>query len=92
MPTAEAQAFLLENLTAANEAYRAGKPVMSDQQYDATLDELRRTDPDNKFLHTVEPEKSDRPKVKLPAPMLSTEKAYTWTAPSPIPWTTDRPF
>lgn len=75
--TAEAQVSLLEDLTAANEAYRAGKPTMSDNHYDRMLDVLARTDPGNKFLHTVEPEKSDRQKVKLPAPMLSTEKAYT---------------
>ncbi|HAS89133.1 MAG TPA: hypothetical protein DCS48_07485, partial [Desulfovibrio sp.] len=75
--TTEAQVSLLEDLTAANEAYRAGKATMPDHQYDAMLDELARTDPGNKFLHTVEPEKSDRQKVKHVAPMLSTEKAYT---------------
>ena len=78
MKGSEVQASLLDTLTAANEAYRAGQPVMSDTQYDATLDELRHTDPDNEFLHTVEPEKSDRQKIKHVAPMLSTEKAYTW--------------
>ncbi|MBI9110017.1 BRCT domain-containing protein [Maridesulfovibrio ferrireducens] len=68
----------INELLEANKAYRAGKPFMSDSAYDAMLDELRATDPDNKFLHTVEPEKSDRLKVKHSAPMLSTEKAYTF--------------
>lgn len=69
---------LTTQIKQANEAYRAGNPIMSDNVYDRTLDELRRTDPDNNFLHQPEPEKSDRRKVKHSDPMLSTEKAYTF--------------
>ncbi|MBI9112227.1 helix-hairpin-helix domain-containing protein [Maridesulfovibrio ferrireducens] len=68
---------LVTKLTEANEAYRAGNSIMDDHVYDEMLDELRATDPDNKFLHAVEPEKSDRLKVRHASPMLSTEKAYS---------------
>lgn len=61
-----------------NQAYRRGKPLVSDHEYDNLLEELKLLDPDNKFLYQVEPEKFEQKKqVKHPSPMLSTEKAYT---------------
>lgn len=69
---------LLEFLQLANILYRAGDPLISDDQYDFTfLEELRKRDPDHPYLHTVEPEPLVGAKtVELPVRMLSTEKAY----------------
>jgi DNA ligase (NAD+) len=73
---------LVEFLELANLLYRAGEPFISDNQYDFIfLEELRRRDPDHPFLHTVEPEPLLETKtVELPVRMLSTEKAYDFTA------------
>jgi len=69
---------LVEFLELTNLLYRAGEPIISDEQYDFIfLEELRRRIPDHPFLHTVEPEPPLEPKtVELPVRMLSTEKAY----------------
>ncbi|CDQ10688.1 DNA ligase [Acidithiobacillus ferrivorans] len=70
---------LVKTLTNANDAYRAGTPVMSDAEYDALVEELRATDPDHPFLHQVEPEPESLfqgSKVRHLTPMLSTDKAY----------------
>ncbi|MCP4340615.1 MAG: DNA ligase [Desulfobulbaceae bacterium] len=69
---------LLEFLELANILYRAGEPLISDEQYDLSfLAELRRRSPNHPFLHTVEPEPLVEAKtVQLPVRMLSTEKAY----------------
>lgn len=73
---------LLEFLLLANLLYRAGDPLISDEQYDFTfLQELRDRNPDHPFLHTVEPEPLAEAKtVELPVRMLSTEKAYDFEA------------
>ncbi len=62
----------------ANALYRAGEPLISDTSYDQIfLAELRRRQPAHPFLHNVEPEPAFAGKtVKLPVPMLSTDKAY----------------
>ena len=70
---------LAKTLTKANNAYRAGTPIMSDAEYDALVEELRGTDPDHPFLHQVEPEPEllfQGSKVRHVTPMLSTDKAY----------------
>lgn len=70
---------LAKTLTKANNAYRAGTPVMSDAEYDDLVEELRATDPDHPFLHQVEPEPESLfpgSKVRHVTPMLSTDKAY----------------
>jgi NAD-dependent DNA ligase len=36
---------LVEKIVEANKAYRVGKPIMSDSQYDILVDELRSLDP-----------------------------------------------
>jgi DNA ligase (NAD+) len=75
---------LVERLTEYNEAYRRGAPLVSDAQYDLLLARLREIDPDNPFLHRVEPETfSGKREIRHPVPMLSTDKAYTpedWSA------------
>ncbi|NNF98502.1 MAG: DNA ligase [Desulfobacteraceae bacterium] len=61
-----------------NRAYRSGKSLISDLEYDRLLERLRELNPSHTFLRTVEPEKFDGKKqVRHPEPMLSTEKAYT---------------
>ena len=69
---------LLEFLELTNILYRAGEPLISDEQYDFSfLQELRTRNPDHPYLHTVEPEPLVEAKtVELPVRMLSTEKAY----------------
>ena len=69
---------LIALLEKYNQAYRRGEPLVSDHEYDNLLAKLKKLDPENKFLHQVEPEKFEQKKqVKHPSPMLSTEKAYT---------------
>jgi DNA ligase (NAD+) len=61
-----------------NQAYRAGEPMVSDDEYDRLVEELRAVDPEHPFLQRIEAEVfSERRKIRHPAPMLSTEKAYT---------------
>lgn len=70
---------LPEQLEAANAAYRAGNPVMSDAEYDLLVESLRQADPTHPFLHRVEPDPEGTfggQKIQHASPMLSTEKAY----------------
>ncbi len=73
---------LLLFLVAANGLYRGGLPIISDHEYDFTfLAELRKRNPDHPFLHSVEVETQlDVKTVELPARMLSTDKAYDFSA------------
>ncbi|MBU4286824.1 MAG: DNA ligase, partial [Proteobacteria bacterium] len=69
---------LVEILKKYNEAYRKGKLLVSDQEYDRLLEKLRELSPYHPFLLSVEPEKFDvKKEVRHPVPMLSTEKTYT---------------
>ena len=69
---------LVETLKRYNEAYRNGKHLVSDHEYDRLVESLRQLDPHHPFLNAVEPETFEKKKeVKHPIPMLSTEKAYT---------------
>ncbi len=69
---------LVETLKRYNEAYRSGRPLVSDHEYDSLVEKLRKLDPDHPFLHVVEPEKFEvKREVRHPVPMLSTEKAST---------------
>ncbi|MBN2809946.1 MAG: DNA ligase [Deltaproteobacteria bacterium] len=72
---------LVTELQRYNHAYRQGTPLISDSEYDNLVEELRGLDPENPFLHQVEPETfSGRQEVRHPQAMLSTEKAYTQAA------------
>lgn len=67
-------------LKIANVLYRAGNPILTDEEYDHLfLAELKRRDPHNRFLETVEPEPEEvfGKTVPLPVRMLSTDKAYS---------------
>ena len=69
---------LAARLETYNDAYRRGEPLISDAQYDALVEHLRILAPQHSFLKVVEPELfSGKRPVRHPAPMLSTEKAYT---------------
>ncbi|CAC9544630.1 DNA ligase (NAD(+)) (EC 6.5.1.2) [uncultured Gammaproteobacteria bacterium] len=72
---------LAEFCQQANEAYRQGNPIVSDQDYDFIyLAELNKRLPGHKLFQSIEPEGqgfSDE-KVLLPEIMLSTDKAYSW--------------
>ncbi len=63
-----------------NTAYRAGNPIVSDQDYDFIyLPALRERIPKHSLLQAVEPEgvAFSTDKVLLPEVMLSTDKAYS---------------
>jgi NAD-dependent DNA ligase len=66
---------LVDKIKKANEAYRLGKPLMSDTQYDILVDELYQLDPDNEYFtqigHTIQDESRKR---KLPITMASMNK------------------
>ena len=69
---------LVKLLKKYNKAYRKGKPLVSDLEYDRLLENLQELSPYHPFLRSVEPEKFDAKKeVRHPVPMLSTEKTYT---------------
>ena len=72
---------LIEFCAIANQRYRIGSPIISDENYDFIfLNELAKRLPNHPFLKKVEDEIegfSDE-KIKLPQKMLSTDKAYSW--------------
>jgi len=72
---------LLEFCRVANERYRNGNPIISDENYDFIfIPELVKRLPENPFLQQVENESTSfsEEKIKLPEKMLSTDKAYSW--------------
>ncbi|MDA9357388.1 helix-hairpin-helix domain-containing protein [Candidatus Thioglobus sp.] len=72
---------LLEFCRVANERYRNGSPIISDENYDFIfIPELVKRLPENPFLQQVENESTSfsEEKIKLPEKMLSTDKAYSW--------------
>ncbi|WP_416651371.1 BRCT domain-containing protein [Candidatus Pseudothioglobus sp. Uisw_086] len=72
---------LLEFCKFANESYRNGNPIISDENYDFIfIPELAKRLPRNPFLQKVENESTGfaEEKIKLPEKMLSTDKAYNW--------------
>jgi DNA ligase (NAD+) len=69
---------IVEDLKKYNEAYRKGRPLISDREYDLLVERLRDLDPQHPLLYAVEPENFEAKKeIRHPSPMLSTEKAYT---------------
>jgi len=68
---------LVASLQRYNRAYRAGKPLITDHEYDTMIERLRSLQPQHDFLLRVEAESlEDRAPVRHPTPMLSTQKAY----------------
>jgi DNA ligase (NAD+) len=69
---------LAERLEAYNAAYRRGEPLITDAEYDALVERLSALAPAHPFLKAVEPEVFPaKRQIRHPAPMLSTEKAYS---------------
>lgn len=69
---------LASKISAANQAYRIGNPIMSDSEYDQLVDELRLLDPDNEILNQIGLSVADESrKRKLPIPMASMNKVKT---------------
>ena len=69
---------LRNRIIEANEAYRIGKPVMSDSEYDILLEELAVLSPDDELLSKVGHEILDETrKARLPIPMASMNKIKT---------------
>lgn len=66
-------------ISAYNEAYRGGTPLVDDGTYDSMVEELRRRKPTSEILQKPEPEPEGAfgKSVRLPERMLSTQKAYT---------------
>ena len=72
---------LIEFCIIANQRYRIGSPIISDEDYDFIfLHELAKRLPNHPFLKKVEDEIEgfSEEKIKLPQKMLSTDKAYSW--------------
>lgn len=70
---------LLIVLQVTNALYRAGIPIIDDQEYDNLSARLAQKDPENPFLTSVEPEVLiDSKTITLPQKMLSTDKAYSF--------------
>jgi len=72
---------LLEFCKIANQRYRDGDPIISDEDYDFIfISELSKRLPNIPFLQKIESENEgfSEEKVKLPEKMLSTDKAYSW--------------
>ena len=70
------QSSLESSIISANEAYRAGRPLMTDEMYDSLIDLLKNSYPESNLLKTgilEEPVKGLR-KQKLPTPMFSLNK------------------
>jgi DNA ligase (NAD+) len=69
---------LVDFLEIANNAYRKGEPIITDETYDQVyFAELKKREPEHAFLQAVEPEQEKGVKVRHLVPMLSTDKAYT---------------
>ena len=74
-------AELVEFCSIANQKYRDGDPIISDENYDFIfITELKKRLPNHPFLQKIEPELEgfSEEKIKLPNKMLSTDKAYSW--------------
>ena len=72
---------LIEFCAIANQRYRIGNPIISDEDYDFIfLHELAKRLPNHPFLKKIEDEIDgfSEEKIKLPQKMLSTDKAYSW--------------
>lgn len=71
---------LKSKITVANQAYRLGKPVISDKEYDLLIEELEMLSPDDELLTKVGHVIADESrKCKLPIKMASMNKVKTIT-------------
>lgn len=76
--TTETEHSIVSKLIRYNKAYREGRPLVSDSEYDSLVDLLKSINPKHQFLQKVEEEYfKNRKKIKHHRPMLSIDKAYT---------------
>lgn len=68
---------LRDKIIKANDAYRVGKPIMSDKEYDNLISTLSEMSPDDELLFKIGHEINDSRKEKLPIPMFSMNKVKT---------------
>ena len=69
---------LKNRIKEANDAYRVGKPIMSDAEYDILIEELAEMSPEDELLSVVGHEILDETrKARLPIPMASMNKIKT---------------
>lgn len=69
---------LVNTIEKHKKLYRNGELQISDEEYDHLLKQLESIDPNHSLVTTVEEEYfDDKPTVKHPFPMLSTDKAYS---------------
>lgn len=64
---------LRQVITTANKAYREGKSLLTDAEYDAKVEQLRQLDPNDPLLNKIGHTVKDR-KESLPIPMFSLNK------------------
>ena len=67
----------VKTLMKAKEAYYNGKPIMTDADFDALEDDLRKVDPSNDYFKVVGAMTNSKTKVKHAIPMLSAGKGKT---------------
>lgn len=67
---------LKNKIASANEAYRLGNPIISDNEYDILVDDLFMASSNDSLLYSIGHEVSDR-KVKLPIQLASMNKIKT---------------
>ena len=68
---------LIDIISKAQYDYRNGTPTLTDEEYDIYVEKLREIDPNNILLNKPEPESFNKPTIKHPKPMLSTEKVFS---------------
>jgi NAD-dependent DNA ligase len=69
---------LKNRIKEANDAYRVGKPIISDVEYDILIEELSEMSPEDELLSVVGHEILDETrKARLPIPMASMNKIKT---------------
>lgn len=68
---------LRNKLIKLNDAYRAGEPQVSDNEYDALVEQLREASPNDEFFASGVVEEADERMEELPLPMYSLEKVKT---------------
>lgn len=69
---------IVSKIREANEAYRAGNPIMSDPEWDELVEQLAKQDPSNELLQEIGfIAEDDERKEKLPFAMMSMNKCKT---------------
>lgn len=68
---------IVEKLLEAKQAYYEGNPILTDSEFDALEDTLRKEDPENPYFEIVGSPINNKEKVTHEIPMLSAQKGKT---------------